>query len=179
MPLFFGIFFADPVGIQWLANYRATLPAHLLPGRCNVQFPHVRSAVSAYLGVASGMEIVFDTRLIRLGVNGRVLSLGFQEMRQMQIAVEWFVQNMDHFRYVCEQCYLTPLPQHTVFCRDGHTDPFGSPQVQPTLCVPIVRVDFSLLTQTQAPSGSSGSWVKRDRVLSLLFVDSVAVANMH
>ena len=125
-----------PGGVSWLSDYMATLPDQLLPGQCNVQMPDVFSAVSAYLGVASGMRITFDTRLLHLGVNGRILSLEFPEMFQLQIAVEWFVRNMAHFQHVCEQCYDSPLLHHSVFCLDGHI--LGSSQLGLSYCVPKV-----------------------------------------
>jgi len=149
----------------------------LLSNICNVSYPEVRKAVSDYIGGQSFIDLSFDTRLIRLNVYGRIMSLGFSEMSQMLAAIEWFVHNKDYFLAVCSGTCDTVLLEHSLFCHDGLLFPPNLPQERPNHCVPIVRVDFVRVVGSRTAGG--GSWLKRDRYLSLMFTDDNEIANMH
>lgn len=167
--------YIEPRGLRWLADYRALEPVCMLPGRCHVNLPDVRGVLAAILGYPAAVEIGFDTRLIHRRIRGRVLNLAFRDGRQLVLAVEWFTQNRAHFQHVCVS-ENGPLFHHTSFCRDGDLYPQEVLQRTATDCVPIVRVDFTIITQSH--DEDAGTWIKRDRILALMFIEDEEVADM-
>ncbi len=75
------------------------------PGRCCVEYPGVGPAIRDYCGDKVKMGMLFDTRLLRRGIRGRILTLSLSKPSYLKVAIEWFVKFRDYFQCVLSRSY--------------------------------------------------------------------------
>lgn len=167
--------FKGVVGAAWIVGCRNSMPDVVPSGSCLVDLPNVRSLLDRF-SPGSVMMTTFDTRLVRLGIGGRIMHLGFSDVDVLRAAVEYFVQIRSHLLNVCADVRGVKLLRHSNFCSSGHLYPRCN-EGREVACVPIMRIDFSFLSMGASEDGVS-VWGKNDRILSLMFTDAISTANM-